>query len=456
MKIFGFDVSVSKRAPSGTQSAKRGGGWWSIISEPYAGAWQQNQELKLGDVFRAPTLFRCISLISSDIAKMRIRLMEVDKNGIWKERDSPSYSPVLRRPNAYQNRIQFFANWTESKLKTGNTVVLKERDRGGKVKALHVLDWQFVTPLITQSGEVYYQLTRDDLAGVSESGVTVPASEIVHDRWNTFFHPLVGLSPIYACGVAAAQNITIQNNSSLFFKNGSRPGGVLTAPGAISQETAERLKSHWDNNYTGENAGKVAVLGDGLKYEAMSVKAVDAQLVEQLRWTDEKICAVFGVPPYKAGVGQAPSYDNVSALDAQYYTQCLQIHIESIELALDEGLGLSHPLGTEFDLSDLMRLDVKNQMEVLKQSDGIMTPDEQRKALNLSPVIGGNTVYKQQQDYSLEALAKRDAQENPFATGGTNTTPPTDDTDPEPDEETKQAHLALFQKHLSEALHVQH
>jgi hypothetical protein len=46
-----------------------------------------------------------------------------------------------------------------------------------------------------------------------------------------------------------------------------------------------------------------------------------------------------------------------------------------------------------------------------------MTPDEQRKKLDLKPTKGGNVVYRQQQDFSLEALAKRDAQDDPFKTG---------------------------------------
>jgi phage portal protein BeeE len=38
-----------------------------------------------------------------------------------------------------------------------------------------------------------------------------------------------------------------------------------------------------------------------------------------------------------------------------------------------------------------------------------MTPNEAARRLNLPPVAGGDAVYRQQQDFSLEALAKRDA-----------------------------------------------
>src|SRR5690606_33741915 len=154
----------------------------------------------------------------------------------------------------------------------------------GVVAALYLLDPATVTPLVSESGDVFYQLQADNLSGVPQS-VVVPASEIIHDRFNCLFHPLVGPSPIYACGLAATQGLRIQNNSARFFGNMSRPSGILTAPGAISDETAARLKASWEANYSGENIGKVAVLGDDLKYQPMSVTPEDAQLIEQLKWT---------------------------------------------------------------------------------------------------------------------------------------------------------------------------
>ena len=132
------------------------------------------------------------------------------------------------------------------------------------------------------------------------------------------FHPLVGVSPLYACGAAALQGITIQQTSQKFFAGGSNPGGVLTAPGAIADETAKRLKDYWDQNFTGDNVGKVAVLGDGLKYEPMTVNAADAQLIEQLKLSAETVCSCFHVPPFMIGVGPPPPFANVEPLQQQY------------------------------------------------------------------------------------------------------------------------------------------
>src|SRR5690606_20577332 len=122
-------------------------------------------------------------------------------------------------PNHYQTRIQFFESWVLSKLQNGNAYILKERDRDGKVVAFHVLDPTRTRPLVSDSGSVFYELNADKLAGVDDQ-ISVPARDVIHDRFNCLFHPLVGLSPIFAGGLAAMQGISIQEDSTLFFQNG--------------------------------------------------------------------------------------------------------------------------------------------------------------------------------------------------------------------------------------------
>lgn len=421
MRLFGLTITRQKAAPQALAIADNRGSWWPLIKESFTGAWQQNVEVKVADVLTFGAAYRCISLISSDIAKMRVKLVQVDDEGVWSETYSAAYSPVLRKPNAWQTRIQFFRNWMESKLVHGNAYVLKQRDNRGVVTALYVLDPTKVQPLVAPDGAVYYELSRDDLARQPEARIVAPAKEIIHDRGETFYHPLVGLSPIYASGLAAIQGLRIQHNSATFFGNASNPGGVLTAPGAISDDTAKRLKATWDANYSGANAGKVAVLGDGLHFEQMMIKATDAQLIEQLRWTSEQVCSAFGVPAYKVGVGATPTYNNIEALNSQYYSDCLQQHIEEIEVLLDEGLGLGvgNSYGTEFDLDGLLRMDTATQIQTYAEAvrGGLMKPNEARNKIGLKPTAGGDAVYLQEQNYSLEALAKRDAQADPFSTG---------------------------------------
>lgn len=387
------------------QNVSSRGGW--RILESFSGSWQQNVEVNRESVLAFHAVFSCMTLIARDIAKLRVKLVAQDSNGIWSETKNPAYSPVLRKPNDYQTRIQFWESWILSKLSHGNTYALKVRDNRNVVVAMHILDPHRVRPLVSESGQVFYEIQPDNLASGGEM-VTVPAREIIHDRFNTLFHPLVGLSPIFANGLAATQGLSIQNNSASFFSNASVPGGILLAPGAISDETAQRLKETWESRYSGRNAGKIAVLGDGLKFEPMAVTAHDSELILQLRWTAEVVCSTFHVPPYKIGVGDMPSYNNVQALNVEYYTQCLQSLIEDAELCLDEGLGTGDAMGVEFDLDGLLRMDSVTQMDVLEKSKSVLTLDERRAKLDRRPVEGGATIYLQQQDHSIEAIAARD------------------------------------------------
>jgi HK97 family phage portal protein len=396
-------------APSGTS----GGGWQPVvIHEPYAGAWQSNIETPLTDVLTYPTIYACVTLIASDIAKMRLRLGERDAQGIWREINSPAFSPVLRAPNRHQTPIKFFEQWVLSKLVWGNTYVLKLRDLRGIVNRLIILDPQRVRPQIAPDGQVLYELDSDYFAGLTEEApVQIPGEELIHDVMVPLYHPLVGVSPLYACGLAAMQGLRIQTNSANFFANQSRPSGILHFPAETTQESVDRAKAKWQESYSGANYGKTAVLTAGGTFTPITVNATDAELVNQLKWTAEAICSCFHIPPYMVGAGPAPTYNNIEALNQQYYAQCLQSLIASIEQLLDVGLELPTGYATAFDLDDLLRMDTATMYEAEKDAvgAGIKAPNEARRRLNLPPVEGGASPYLQQQNYSLEALARRDA-----------------------------------------------
>lgn len=446
---------VEKRTMSGIDGRGRGG-WMPWINEPYTGAWQKNDEWAAEDLLGSPIVYACVTLISNDIGKLRPKLVQKTENGIWIEQEgsSPFWGP-LRTPNIYQNHIQFKQYWVTSKLRFGNSYALKERDGRGMVSRLHLLDPCRVTPLVAEDGSVWYRLNQDNLAGVRGVDITVPASEVIHDRMNCLYHPLVGIAPLYAAAIAAGVGLHIQKNTGYFFHNASMPSGILVAPGNITPENAQAVGRAWNANYTGNNAGKVAVLGDGLKFEPIGQKATDSQLIQVLNWTDERVCSVFHVPGFKVGVGTMPSYDNVEALDRSYYSSCLQSLIEEMEACLDAGLGMDgYTKGVELDLDGLIRMDGKAQMETLKSGvDGsLLTINNGRQKLNLPPLEGGDTVYMQQQDFPLHqvrdnkigAASSSQAQEVPSA--------PSDAEEQETEEEQARALTEALTKALRHGL----
>lgn len=410
-----FDWFKGKKSANTAQTI-HGGDAWRTIHEPFTGAWQRNEEIEVSkhDQMRHHAVFACVSLISRDVGKLKIQTKK-SVDGVNKVCKSKANN-ILSKPNDFQTTQQFLEAWITSKATSGNAYIWKVRDIYGDIWRMYVLNPERVQPLVDPSGNIYYQVKRDTLFNIADDFV-LPASEIIHDRYNCFYHPMVGLSPITACALSASQGIAIQRGASQFFANASRPSGILVAPGAISEQTATEIKNNWHANYSGTGTGKTAVLGDGMEYKTISVSANDAQLVEQLKLSGEIVCTAFSVPAFKIGLGHQSGTMKASDASEVYYSDCLQHYIESVENLLDEHLDLEPDVFVEFNLKALIRMDSVSQMTYLKEGIGaaILSPNEARAELGYSPVDGGDSPMIQQQNYSLAALAKRDASDNPFA-----------------------------------------
>jgi len=455
--VFKASVPITQAPPG------MAGSWWGTIRESFAGAWQQGVTVDAHHTLLSfSAVYACVTLISDDISKLRLKLMALDPSGVWQETTSPAFSPVLRKPNHYQTRIQFLSGWVTSKLLHGNTYVLKERDSRGVVTALYLLDPRLVKAMVTDTGDVYYSVGTDRLIGRTASFV-VPESEIIHDRAVCFFHPLIGIPPLYACGISATQGNRIQGNSAKFFENMSRPSGMLTAPNTITDETAKRLKADFEANFSGSNIGRLLVTGDGLTYAPMTIPAEQAQLIEQLRWTVEDVARCFHVPLHKIASDTGLKFNNMAAMNQDYYSQTLQALIENIEVLLDEGLGLAggsavgvQTLGVELDLEGLLRMDPvqRAQRNQVGMDAGYLAPDEARASENLMPLPGGagKEPFMQQQKFPLSVLIKQPAPGStppaaPAPQPGANAPAPNDTPTDEPGAPVKQMREALGEVH---------
>lgn len=421
MRVFGYEIAIRKAAR--TLSPVDGGdrGWSTIFDTGVDPTFAFQQDFAVVNdrkAFANWAVFACATLIASDIAKLRVALyQQIDK--VWQETVS-DYDALLRKPNHFQTWQQFVEQWQLSKQRCGNAYVLLERDKATRVRAMYVLNPDLVQTMVAEvSGDVYYKLDADALVGVGEQ-VFVPASEVIHDRMNCLFHPLVGLSPLYASALAATQGMAIQEQSITLFKNGQRPGGLLTSPQVVPDDMARKYKERWETNFGGANRGKTAVLGNGLTYSPIAQNAVDSELVAQLKLSAEMVCSTFHVPAYKVGVGATPTYQNAEILNQIYYDSCLQQNLEAMEALIGAALELDNvggrKLRCQFDVDGLLRMDSATQTKNLAErvKSAIVSPNEARAKLGYGPVKGGESPYLQQQNYSLEALAKRDAGDDPF------------------------------------------
>lgn len=401
-KIFG---KRQEKALNAVDS--RRGGWFRIL-EPFSGAWQRNIEEKRHDLITYPALFACINRLSSDIGKLPFHVLRRQQNGVYDRASSSDFNEVLKKPNGYQTAGQFREYWMITKLTNGNAYALKERDARGRVTALYLLDPERVMPMVSDSGRVYYQLYTDSLNGLPDGypfeNLVVPSSEIIHDRCMTVHHPLIGVPPLAAAYWPALKNFKILKSATEFFANNAQPGGLLTAPAGMGEEDAKTIQEYWNTNFTQGNSGKVAIIGADMKFTPFAMKSIDAQMIEQMRYSDEQICQPFGIKPYKIGIGNPPAGWKAYDINTEYYSDALQPHIEHMETLLEEGLGVEDPLTINIDTEPLLRMDEISRAEVAVKltGGGVETPNEGRSRFGLPPLPGGDTVYLQQQDIPLD------------------------------------------------------
>jgi HK97 family phage portal protein len=423
-KAIGVVARSTARVSAGLRQITRvsSRSWLSwLVEEPETGAWQRNEEIgaTVEAVLANPTLYACVTLIAGDISKVRPKLVELDDHGIWNEIESPAFSPFLRKPNHYQNRIAFYEWWMLSKLTEGNTYALKARDARNVVVAAHILDPTRVTPLVGPDGSIYYELQPDELAGLPAEPVLVPAREMMHDTCCPLWHPLCGVSPIYAAGAPAIHGLTMRTGSRRFFANGQRPGGVLMVPGDVSKETIERMKDKWMEQFSGDNVGAVAMLANGLTYQPIAATAEQSDLVHQVNYSDDDICRCYGVPRYKIGIGPEPPTNNVEALNLQYHAHTLQKYFEKMELILEDGLEMTklvgRTIGVEFDRDDLIQMDTATQVKTAREAiqAGASPNEVRRRWLYEGPVEGGDVPFLQEQMWPINILSAREIPTRP-------------------------------------------
>lgn len=449
MKLFGLPVPFTKQTDQNTVTPIRP--LYMIetpqgtVTEAFAGMWSRQLQMEgASSLLAFSSVYACVQLIARDISKLPLRLQRLtsEEPEVWQNEDNPSYSPLLRAPNRYQTPNQFLEYWVASKLIHGNAYALKQRNGAGKVEALYLLDPQKVMAMVAPDGQVFYKANTDTLAGLA-TPVMVPGDEMIHDRMNCFFHPLCGVSPLYAAAMSASQGRRIQTNSSKFFENMSRPSLHLSFVGQIDAAKAEQWKAEFEQKFSGANLGKLLITGGDAKLNQLTIPAEQAQLVEQLGWTGEDAARAFGVPFYKLGLGDIPA--DIVGVNQEYYDRILHPHIRDIEALFWSGLALATDLQVNFDTRELLRLDDKRRAEKheLLSRAGVKKPNEARAEEGLPPVKGGDTPYLQQQNFSLGALSKRDESDDPFGTKKPETTPPAAPRVEDGDQPSEEERMAL-------------
>jgi HK97 family phage portal protein len=373
--------------------------WWQLgFSKP-------DTDLAL----KSAAVYACVSTLAQEIARLRITHYKNPKLKGQEEQYSSHVSRLLNKPNMYQTRSDFFLMIMYALLMNGNAYAIATRDGRGRVIDLTPVNPKAVQPyVVPDTGEIFYQTNvLSSEPGMINPEHFLPQRNVLHIRLLTPTHPLVGVSPLISCNTSVTHGLSIIENSTKFFDNGSKPAGILSTPKPLNKDAAKRLRDAWSSGTTGINAGKVPVLDNDLTFQPMSLSAADSKVIEQYSMTKKDIAIAFKVPLYMVGEGES-QFKTAEASQRDFVTRSLGFYIEHIEASLNAFFGFNGRTElVNFDVErGIMRPEYTVRIEGLAKGvqGGIFTPNEARATEGLKKVKGGDKVVMQKQNVPIELL----------------------------------------------------
>jgi HK97 family phage portal protein len=340
--------------------------------------------------------------------------MQVD-GGIEDLENSAALRTILR-PNAYESGADFAARIVDEWMTAGEVAAVALRNDRFEVYELHVLprgSWQLMIDPDTKT-PFYAVGDSGALLTPMDARMLVPARDVLHLRWCTPRHPLMGESGFAAAGLAAGIQVALSASQAAFFAQMSRPSGVLSTEQQLTKDDLNRLRAAWNGQAQGMAQGGIPILGWGLKFQPLSISSEDAQVIEALRMSNEEIARCVGVPGPLVGDLREAALSNTTALIAHWLSISLGGLIERYEAALERLFGLNGR--TEWvDLSTeaLLRVDITKRMDALTKGvqGGVLKPNDARRQEGLSPAEGGEELFLQRQNTPVNLLAELAAAE---------------------------------------------
>ena len=248
---------------------------------------------------------------------------EFPGGGKDKAKDSHFYDVFRWKPNQWQTAVEYFEMAQGHLLLRGNHYSQIVLNRGGELEQLVPLHPDRMRLEVTDT-TVRYILK---LAEGRER--TFSAEEILHVKGLTT-NGLVGLDCITAGAEALGMAFAAEAYGARFFKNDSKPSGIITHPAKLKEDSRANLKKSWTRSQGGSNQHSVAIFEEGMGWQSIGIAPEQAQFLQTRKFQIEEIARLFHLPPHM-----------LKQLDRATFSNIEQQSLEFAELTIRPWLVLS-------------------------------------------------------------------------------------------------------------------
>ncbi len=344
-------------------------------------------------------VYSCVRILSEAVAGLPLHLYQyTDNGGKEKAVEHPLYFLLHDEPNPEMTSFVFRETLMTHLLLWGNAYAQIIRNGKGEIMALYPLMPDRMTVDRDEKGRLYYEymVNSDDAPTMKGSTVKLPPSEVLHIP-GLGFDGLVGYSPIAMAKNAIGMAIACEEYGAKFFANGAQPSGVLEHPGTIKDPS--RVRESWTQTFGGsQNANKVAVLEEGMKYTPISISPEQAQFLETRKFQINEIARIFRVPPHMVGDLEKSSFSNIEQQSLEFVKYTLDPWVSRWEQSIVRSLLIEEEKKqyfVKFNVDGLLRGDYESRMNgyATARQNGWMSANDIRELENLDRIpeeLGGD------------------------------------------------------------------
>jgi HK97 family phage portal protein len=383
-----------------------------LFREIYGGrASQSGVTVTWARALEVATVLACCRVIAEGIAQVPFKIYQDDAKTTRRvAADHPMYRVIYRRPNRWQTSFEFRETLAFHLVLFGNAYVWVGRvGMAREVREMVPLEPQLMTVEKKSDGSLRYKY-----AAIGATPVEFDEGSIWHIRgasWNAYS----GMQAVTLLREAIGLSVATENAHAEFHKGTARNSGVYTVEGNLTPEQYKFI-SAWLDKYVmgGERAGKPMILDRSAKWVSQQMSGVDAQHLETRKHQIEEVCRGFRVMPIMIGYSdKAATYASAEQMFIAHVVHTLSPWYERIEQSADVSLlsDADQKAGYYFKFTPnaLMRGAAKDRAEFytraigsVNASPGWMTTNEIRSLEEMSPIEGGDEVFKP----SLEPAAE--------------------------------------------------
>jgi HK97 family phage portal protein len=364
-----------------------------LFNSPSEAGVNVNQQTALN----ATAVLACVTMLSEDFAKLTPRIYRIDPDtGASADADDHPLYDLLYEPNDWQNWFEFAEMLQCSLLLRGNgyAVIIRDR-RGAPIKLIPVnADW--VALWEAPTGEIFYRVTANGLHMMAEmrgEPFLIAAEDMLHIRGFSA-NGLLGASRIMLAKEAIGLALAQEQQSSRWMANRATLSGVLSTEQKLAGDSAKRMAEDWKNSRSGvQNAGKIAVLEQGLKYQPIAMTANDLQIIAQRTFQLQEVARIWRIPLHMLGDLTRSTNNNIGQQSQEYINLTLSSYTSRWRWKLHTKFGLRPgKLFIDFDLSELTRADITARYNNYARAitAGFLTQNEARRDDKRDPLPGGD------------------------------------------------------------------